>query len=194
MKHRKNHLQIQALCEGAVMLALATVLSLIRLFPLPNGGSVNLGMLPLLFYCLRWGLGKGVLCCTGYALLQLLIDGAYGWGWQSIIFDYLLAFPLIGFAGLFHGKKLGFVFGPLVGCTLRFVSHFISGITAWRILAPTEVLGLTTANPYLYSAVYNGSFIGVDMILCIVLLGAMYIPLKKYMLGLDLQPAAKETA
>ena len=78
MKHRKNHLQIQALCEGAVMLALATVLSLIRLFPLPNGGSVNLGMLPLLFYCLRWGLGKGVLCCTGYALLQLLIDGAYG--------------------------------------------------------------------------------------------------------------------
>ena len=104
MKHRKNHLQIQALCEGAVMLALATVLSLIRLFPLPNGGSVNLGMLPLLFYCLRWGLGKGILCCTGYALLQLLIDGAYGWGWQAIIFDYLLAFPQIGIAGRVPGR------------------------------------------------------------------------------------------
>ncbi len=183
----KSHLRIRALCEGAIFVALATVLSLFKLFSLPQGGSVNLAMVPLLLYCVRWGAKDGVLAGLVYGILQLFIDGAYAWGWQSIILDYILAFPLLGLAGLFHGKTWGVFVGPVVGCVCRFAAHFISGITVFRILTPTELLGRTFVNPYLYSAVYNGSFILVDLAICLVIFAIVFVPLKKYFLGKDLQ-------
>ena len=79
-----NHLKVRALCEGAIMVALATVLSYLKLFELPQGGAISIGMLPVLFYCCRWGLKDGLLCAFAYGLLQLMFDGAYAWGWTSM--------------------------------------------------------------------------------------------------------------
>ena len=70
---------------------------------------------------------------------------------------------------------------------LRFIVHFISGVTIYRIYEPTELFDTTFTNPYLYSAAYNGSYVAIDMVLCLVIFAVMYKPLKKYFLGLDLE-------
>lgn len=60
----KSHLKLRALCEGAIMVALAYVLSFIKLFELPQGGSIDIGMLPIFLYCARWGFGPGLLASS----------------------------------------------------------------------------------------------------------------------------------
>ena len=98
----KSHLKLRALCEGAIMVALAYVLSFIKLFELPQGGSIDIGMLPVFLYCARWGFGPGLLASFVYSFLQLLQGGGFVIGWQSILGDYIVAYTLLGLAGLFH--------------------------------------------------------------------------------------------
>ena len=186
---KMNHLKLRALCEGAIMVALATALSYVKFFELPQGGSVCIGMLPILFYCTRWGLKDGLIASFAYGLLQLIFDGAYAWGWTSMLLDYLVAFSVLGFAGLFAHKKGGVFIGTVVGCVLRFIVHFISGITIYRIYEPTELFNTTFLTPYLYSAAYNGSYVAIDMVLCLVIFAVLYKPLKKYFTAADLRPA-----
>ena len=183
---KMNHLKLRALCEGAIMVALATALSYVKFFELPQGGSVCIGMLPIFLYCVRWGLKDGLLASFAYGLLQLIFDGAYAWGWASMLLDYLVAFTMLGFAGLFARKKGGIFIGTVVGCVLRFIVHFISGITIYRIFEPTELFNVTYTDPWMYSLVYNGSYMGINMVLCLVIFGVLYRPLNKYILGKDL--------
>ena len=98
------------------MVALAFVLSFVKLYQLPNGGSLTPAMFPILLFALRWGLGRGLTAGFVFGLLQLIFDGAYAWGWQSMILDYLLAFTPLGLAGLFKGKAWGIFPGTVIGC------------------------------------------------------------------------------
>lgn len=206
----KKHIAVRAITEGAIMLALATVLSLFKLFQLPQGGSVNLSMIPILFYCVRWGVWKGTLVGLADGILQMLLDGATAWGWQSILLDYVLAFSLLGLSGIVYktadagsmfelrsGEKVGPVavmyrppfgvfLGPVIGVLARFLAHFYSGVTVFRLVAPTKLLGHTYVNPYSYSAMYNGSFLLIDLVICMVVFALLYKPLKKYFLRRDL--------
>ena len=91
---RKNTTRM--LCEGAIMVALAQILSYIKLMELPNGGSLTPAMFPILLFALRWGLKDGLLAGFVFGLLQLIFDGAYAWGWQSMLLDYLVAFTPLG--------------------------------------------------------------------------------------------------
>lgn len=136
-----SHRRIRALCEGAIMVALAQALSYLKLYTLPNGGSLTPAMFPILFFAVRWGLGSGLLAGFAYGLLQLMFDGAYAWGWQSMLLDYLVAFTPLGFAGLFKGKSWGIFPGTVLGCALRFGVHYLSGVTIYRIVVPTEGAG-----------------------------------------------------
>ncbi|MBR3978165.1 MAG: energy-coupled thiamine transporter ThiT [Oscillospiraceae bacterium] len=184
----KTHMHIRALTEGAIFVALAFVLSFVKLYELPNGGSLTPAMFPILLYGLRWGLCRGLGAGFVFGLLQLLFDGAYAWGWQSMLLDYLLAFTPLGLAGLFKGRAWGIFPGTLIGCLGRYVVHHISGITIYRIVAPTTVPGLGTYdNPHLYSLVYNGSYMIPNMLLALLLAGVLYVPLKKYFAGNDLR-------
>ena len=70
--------------------------------------------------------------------------------------------------------------GTVVGCLCRFLVHFISGITIYRIYEPTELFNTTFANPYIYSAAYNGSYMVIDMVLCLVITALLYRPLSRY--------------
>ncbi len=183
----KSRQNVRALCEGALMVALGTVLGFLKLFELPQGGAVSLGMLPILFYAIRWGAGRGLLCGFVYGLLQLILDGAYAWGWASMLLDYIVAYTALGFAGVFRGKTWGIYAGTVIGSLARLVVHFISGVTIYRIVVPTAVLGTTFDNPYLYSLAYNGSYVGIDMVACLVIFALLYQPMKQYFLGQDLQ-------
>ena len=187
----KSHLRIRALCEGAIMLALAIVLnylSKVIFANMPNGGSVSLAMFPILFYAHRWGLGNGLLMGFAYGLLDMLLDGGYAWGWQSIILDYLAAYTALGLGGLFEGKDWGIFPGIAVGCLARFIVHHISGITIYKILVPTEVEGFGVfSNPHIYSLVYNGAYMIPNMIIAIVIAAILFVPMKKYFAGNDIQ-------
>ena len=178
---------IQMLAEGGVLIALALVLGMLKPYEFPNGGYISLEMLPLFVFCIRWGFGRGLLACTAFGILQVFVQGAVAYGWVSIILDYIVAFMPLCLCGLGKGKPGGLFWGSALGAFGRFLIHFISGITIYRILAPTEVLGTTFDNPYLYSAVYNGSYIIVDLALCLVIFGLSYRALKKYYLAEDLR-------
>lgn len=176
----------RCLAEAAVMVACAQILSYIKLMELPNGGSLTPAMFPIIFFAIRWGLKPGLLAGFAFGLLQLIFDGAYAWGWQSMLLDYLVAFTPLGLAGLFKGKKWGIFVGTVVGCFCRFVVHYISGVTIYKILEPTELMGTTFSNPSFYSLVYNGSYMLPNTILALIIAGVLYVPLKKYILAQDL--------
>ena len=72
--------------------ALGTVLSNIKLFHFPTGGSITL--LSMLVACLPgyfFGLGAGLMTGFAYGVLQLLIDPYVLYPMQ-LVMDYLLAF------------------------------------------------------------------------------------------------------
>ena len=124
----KTNGKIRALTEGAVMIALAEILSFLPLYKLPWGGSIDLAMLPVILYAVRWGFGPGMVMSFAHGLLQMLFEGGIAIGWQSILGDYLVAYAVLGVAGLFRGK---FAIGSVVACLLRFAVHYVVGATVW---------------------------------------------------------------
>ena len=85
-----NHMKLRSLCEGAVLVAVAQILSYLKLWEMPWGGSVVLSMIPLVLYAVRWGLGAGLLGGFAFGVLQFMFDGGFAIGWQSIVGDYLV--------------------------------------------------------------------------------------------------------
>ena len=183
----QTHRKTRMLCEAALMVALAQILSYLKLAEAPNGGSITFAMFPIFFFAIRWGLRPGLMAGFVFGLLQLIFDGAYAWGWQSMLLDYLLAFTPLGLAGLFKGKTWGLFVGSLLGCCGRFVIHYISGVTVYKIVAPTEFLGQTFSSPALYSLIYNGSYMLPNTVISLVMAAVLYVPLKKYILAQDLK-------
>ena len=193
-KATSSHLRIQALCEGAILLALAIVLNYLSkmIFAnMPQGGSISLGMFPLLLYVHRWGAGRGLLIGFAYGLLDMLIDGGYAWGWQSMLLDYLVAYTALGLGGFFQGKGWGIFPCIALGCLGRFGVHYLSGVTLYKILVPTAVEGLesmgTIASPHLYSLLYNGVYMLPNTIIALVLAALLLKPMGKYFSGHDLR-------
>ncbi len=187
----KSRLYVRALCEGAILLAVAIVLnylSKVVFANMPNGGSVSLAMFPILLYAHRWGLGQGLLMGFAYGLLDMLLDGGYAWGWQSILLDYLVAYTVMGVGGIFKGKSWGIFPGIVLGCAARFLVHHLSGITIYKILVPTEISGFGVfSNPHVYSLIYNGVYMVPNTIIALVLAGVLFMPMKKYFCGADLK-------
>ena len=163
------------------MVALAQVLGYLKLWQMPNGGSVTFVMLPIFVYCVRWGFGRGILAAFALAVLQFLLDGGLALGWQSIIGDYLLAYTALGLAGLFSKRKFGFFWGTLVGSLARFVVAWVVGATIWAEYMPDSFFGMTMVSPWVYSLLYNGSYILLCMALCLVVGAILYKPLGKFL-------------
>ena len=183
----KKNLTLRALTEGAIFVALAQILSYLKLFELPQGGSITVAMLPIFLYCARWGFGPGILASFVYSVLQLLLDGAYAWGWQSMLGDYIVAFTALGFAGLFHKQHYGFFTGTVVGSLARFLVPYLVGVCVWGEYMPESFFGMTMTTPWFYSFLYNGSYMLVDMVICLVVGALVFKPLGKYIRGEDLK-------
>lgn len=159
--------KIKRLCVSAIMIALATVLSLIKIYQLPLGGSITLlSMVPIVYLSVSYGLGWGFFSAFIYSLIQLLLDIAAvsSWGLTPaifagcIMFDYILAYTALGISGVFRKKGAwGVFFGVCIALALRFVSHFLSGVILFRSY---DVFN----SPEVYSLVYNGSYMLPEMI------------------------------
>ena len=176
--------KLRALTEGAILIALAEILSLLPFYRFPWGGSIDLAMLPILIGCVRWGFGPGMLISSAHAILQMLLEGGIAIGWQSIIGDFLVAYMVLGLAGVCKGK---FVLGTLVACAARFLVHYVVGATIWAEYMPETFFNMTMTTPWVYSALYNGAYMLPDTVLvliCGLLLGKT--PAKKFLQGQDL--------
>ena len=170
-----------------MMVAAAQALSFLKLYEFPQGGSVTAAMFPILLYAVRWGLGRGLLAGFTFGTLQLIFDGAYAWGWQSMVLDYLLAFTPLGLAGVFRGKAWGIFPGTLLGCAGRFAVHYLSGVTIYRITMPTQIPGFGVFDSAeIYSLVYNGCYMLPTTLIALFLAAVLYVPLKKYFAASDL--------
>lgn len=166
------------LIEASLMIAIATVLSLLKLLDLPYGGSVTLAsMLPIVIIACRNGVGWGLASGAVYGAIQQLLGLktlSYVTTWYSIlaviILDYVLAFAVIGFAGAFRKlekQNTALALGALFGCVLRYLLHVISGATVWAGLS------IPTKAALLYSLAYNATYMIPETIVLIAV--AYYI-------------------
>ena len=157
-------LTVKQLVFCAMAIALGTVLSNIKLFEFPNGGSITL--LSMLVICLPgyfFGLGAGLLTGVAYGVLQLLIDPYVLYPMQLVV-DYLLAFGALGLSGLFTNAKNGMIKGYITAVLGRFVFAVISGwiffgAYAWDGWAPLP-----------YSLAYNAMYIFSEAAITVIIL------------------------
>lgn len=180
-------LALRALCEGAVMVVIAQILGYIKIWEMPWGGSVCLSMLPIFLYACRWGVRRGLMAGFVLGILQFMFDGGFALGWQSIIGDYLVAFTVLGLAGLFVGKGWSVFAGAVLGSVARFLVHYVVGATVWAEYMPEAFFGMSMTTPWFYSLLYNSVYMVLDMVLCLVVLGIMAYPLRRYFLGEDIR-------
>ncbi len=167
------------LTEAGIMIAAAQILSYIKIFEAPYGGSVTAGsMIPIIVFSLRWGIRYGLLAGTAYGILQFLLGGAiYSYHIISILFDYVVAFGLLGLAGIFRTGIKGAFLGTCLGLFGRFLCHVISGVFVWASYAPEGM------DPLFYSIIYNGSYLLPELVITLVTVGILYKPLIKKIIG-----------
>jgi len=157
----ENRLNTRELAEISILVALAIVLNQIKIWQMPQGGSVTLAsMIPVMLLAYRRGVKVGIIGGIVFGLVQMVIEGYIYYPLQ-IILDYPLAFACLGLAGFF--KKLPPV-GVVIALVGRFLCHLVSGSVFFAEYAPPG------QNPWLYSAVYNGGYIFVEMIISVVLI------------------------
>ena len=182
MKNQK----LAFLCEGAVCVALSLVLSYLKI-PIGGGfggwgGSIDLVMIPLIVFAVHRGIGWGLGAGLVFGTLKFFLAGGVAVNWQSMLLDYAGAYMLVGLAGLMRGKRFGLPLGALIGCLGRFAVHFLSGVTIYAILVPTEILGLLTGSAALYSLLYNGTYMLPNTVLAVVVCILLQKPLDRFLL------------
>ena len=185
------------LVESALLIAIATVLSLIKI-DLPFGGGVTVvSMLPLVLCSHRWGWKWGVVTAFVYSVLQLILGldnvgyaASFAMALGIVFLDYIVAYTVIGLSGVFEktlGRTRKAVFvGILVTFLLRFVCHLITGAWIWGVWMPEEFMNMTMTSPWLYSFLYNGWYMLAEIILTEIVAMLIYKPLGKYFRGEDI--------
>lgn len=184
---RAGRTRVRMLCEGALLVAAAQILSYVKFLELPNGGSLTPAMFPVLLFAVRWGWKDGLLGGLVLGILQFMFDGGFALGWQSILGDYLLAFTALGLAGVFRGRRWGIFAGTVLGCAGRFLVHYVVGATIWAGYMPGEFLSMTMTSPWFYSLLYNGVYMLPNMALALVIGALLYRPMGRYLTGADIE-------
>ena len=160
----KQTMRTRRMVEASLLVALATVLSILKIAELPYGGSITLAsMFPILLlsyrHGVRWGIGGGVV----YGVLQQLLglnNLSYFTTWQSILaiifLDYIVAFTVVGLGGIFRRvvshQALSLGTGAIFVCVLRYLCHVVSGATVWAGLSIPDGAALV------YSLAYNATY------------------------------------
>ena len=163
-----RRLPLRAVAEAGMLIALATVLSFIKIYTLPQGGSVTAAsMVPILLFAVRWGPGPGILAGAAYGLVQLWVE-PFILHPAQVVLDYPLAFGLLGLAGLFPARP---ALGVMTGMIGRFLSHWFSGFIFFAAFAGDQ-------HPMLYSAIYNGSYLLPELAISALLVALIAPALK----------------
>lgn len=172
---------VYRLTLSAIFIALATVLSFIKIINMPLGGSVTLlSMLPIVMLSCILGVKWGFVSAFAYSVIQLIlgitVDGLFAWGLTplmligTILLDYILAFSILGIAGIFAKKgTIGMCIGVGIGIISRFICHFTSGCIIFKELEQFEIFGKLFENrPVLYSLGYNGLYMLPELLITVI--------------------------
>lgn len=171
--------RILPLCESAILLALGVVLSLFTIFTMPNGGSITFAsMLPVILIGVRWGPLWGFGSSLVFGVLQLLLGFHAITPW-AIVLDYLLAYGVLGFSGFFKGRKYGLIPAAVICGFLRFVVHWISGVTIWASTTPEGI------PVWYYSLTYNATYMLPEIVFAVLVAIVICVPLQKFWLSKD---------
>ncbi len=167
-RNDKKGFDSRTISYAAICIAMSFALSYLKLWEMPQGGSVTLAsLLPLMLFSYMFGVKKGVFAGLIYGILQTVQDP-----WlihpAQFLLDYPVAFAAIGLTGMFrsvrafNGKpQLAFALGGIIASVLRYISHIFSGVFAFSEYS-------TSDNVWLYSLGYN-SFVFVDIAIVIVI-------------------------
>ncbi len=163
--------KVRILVESAVMIALATILSVFCVYKLPFGGSVTLlSQLPIILISYRHGIKHGLIAGVVMGVLQMLLGAqnfSYVTGIAAMIIlafsDYLAAFGSLGLGGIFRKRfdrpVLELALGSVAVSLMRYLCHIISGVTIWSGYAPENQTVLY------YSVTYNGLYMLPELII-----------------------------
>ena len=167
-----SYTKTRIMVECALMIALGTILANIKIYELPNGGSITLfSMVPFILVSFRHGVKWGLFTGFVNSLLQMLLGfyappaGTVAAFVGVVLLDYVLAFTLLGLAGViakpFKNHLLGVAAGTAAVCVIRFLCSFLSGVLIWGNLSD----GLAA---WTYSLTYNGSYMLPETLLTMV--------------------------
>ena len=186
----------QRLAVSGVLIALAVVLSFVKVFELPFGGSITLfSMTPIMLAGWMFGVPWGLLCGVVDGILQGLVGAATTQAFAGmemleaigvICLDYLAAFSVLGCAGLLRRAlrekpRLGFALGALLAGFLRYAVHTFSGALLYGSYAEWFFTqegfyswGATVLEKFsgtglavVYSLIYNGFYMIPEIILSV---------------------------
>ncbi|MBQ7133320.1 MAG: energy-coupled thiamine transporter ThiT [Ruminococcus sp.] len=184
------------LVTSGVLIGLATVLSMIKVFSWPFGGSVTLfSMVPILVLGYMYGVRWGLLCGGVYGVLQMILGATMSQafaglsGWAILVMallDYIVAYVVVGLCGMFKGKikndTVAFSLGAVVAILIRLFCHFLSGWIFWGSYAEW-FFGEAFVNSFssfvmsnfsgqalaaLYSIIYNSLYMIPELIISVI--------------------------
>ena len=186
------------LVESGLMLALATILSMVKVLDLPYGGSITaFSALPILLVGYRHGTGHGLITAFAYALMQLILGAntlSYAVDAAAavaiVVLDFLLAFTVLGLGGIFRKKVqnqgAALVLGAIVTGALRYTLHVIAGCTVWAGVSIPDAAALV------YSLAYNATYMVPEV--AVTAIGAWYLSRAVNLRGATLSRAPQTQA
>jgi thiamine transporter len=158
-----NRKKLLMMMEIAIFASIGLVLDQLSFKIVPQGGSISLVMLPIIFIALRWGLVAGLTTGLLVGVLQMMF-GAYILHWAQGLLDYVVAFTAIGLAGVLRRpiqhtvkahqlNKLSIyvLLATCIGGVLRFIAHVLAGVVFFKEYAGDQ-------NVWLYAITYNATF------------------------------------
>jgi len=152
--------KLSVMLETSLLVGAALLLSFLRLFRMPQGGSLSLEMLPIFILAFRRGGKMGVIGGGLLGLLKLMIS-PYILHPVQVLLDYPIPFAVLGVAGFGILLKNRFL-GIAAGSFLRYVIHVVSGVVFFAEYAPEGTPAL------LYSLTYNASYLIPEAIIIMV--------------------------
>lgn len=178
--YNKNRIRI--LTEGGMMIALSVLLSQIRIYQAPSGGSITAGsMIPIIIFAIKWGTKPGLVVGSLYGILHFIFK-PYFFHWGQFLLDYPIPYALLGLAGIAYiteDNRLNEYFRLILAVSLgifgRMLSHVLAGVIFFAEAAGTK-------NPLVYSIGYNMSYLLPELIISVIILIMIWKPLKRTIL------------
>ena len=179
---RKIHFTTRMLVNVALMLAMAVILHQLRLYRMPQGGSITCGsMLPLLLISYCYGPWVGCLGGFIYGFFNIIQD-PYLLHPIQVLFDYPLPYMGLGLAALWPAHRYA---STLLAFTVRFACHIISGVVFFASYAPAGT------SPLIYSLIFNASYLVPECVICFILL--KILPIDRFLEAMDSKSEARIT-
>ena len=196
----------RTMVESSILIAASIILSFIKIYEAPLGGSVTLfSMVPLMIISIRHGLGWGLGSAFIFSIFKLWM-GAGNFAYVPtvvgiivvILLDYIVAYTSIGLAGMFRKLRIfknektnltvNTVCGVAFACIVRFTSHFVNGAVVWYEITKNGEWNeyVQTVGMWVYSFVYNITYLGPETVMTIIA-----VPVIVTVLGIMQKQSAK---